>query len=193
MQLQMNQPPINTSKFWAIIIGVLGTALIIAFNIGCNPARKVEKAEQLVRTTTPSFNKIGYEWNALHPCENDTFYKSKPDTITKPGDTIWHYNWVTDTVHHHDTLTITKTVYKNIVIKDTGFINDKQLLKIDVDSIAKLNREKSAANQNIVDLNGVINGKDKERNKWLWFFIGACVILAGTNAFWIYSKFKIPI
>jgi hypothetical protein len=170
---------------------LLSIVLIIIW--ACNPARKIEKAEQLVRTTTPSFNKIGQEWNALHPCANDTFHKSAPDTIIAPGDTVWHYNWVTDTIHHHDTLTITKTVYKNIVLRDTAFINDKQLLKIDVDSIAQLNREKAAANQNIVDLTTMYQKNDKEISKWIWYFIGACVVIAGTNAFWLYSKFKLPI
>lgn len=167
--------------------------LFIVLLLACNLGRKIEKAEQLVRTTTPSFNKIGQEWNALHPCENDTFHKSAPDTIQMPGDTVWHYNWVTDTLHHRDTLTITKTVFKNIILRDTAFINDKQLLKIDVDSIAKLNREKAAANQNIIDLTAITQKQDKEKDKWLWYFIGACVALAGSNAFWIYSKFKLPI
>ena len=166
-------------------------SLILLF--ACNPGRKIEKAEQLVRTTTPSFNKVGQEWNALHPCATDTFHKSKPDTIITPGDTLWHYQWVTDTLNHHDTAYVLKTIYKNILIKDTAFLNDKQLLKIDVDSIGKLNREKSAANQNIVDLTAVVQKQDKEKDKWLWYFIGACVALAGTNAFWLYSKFKLPI
>lgn len=176
---------ISAILLWLLIISII-------FSSCSSASRKIEKAEQLVRTTTPSFNKIGQEWNALHPCENDTFHKTAPDTIMLPGDTLYHYNWVTDTVAHHDTLTITKTVFKKIELRDTAFINDKQLLKLDVDSIGKLNRQLAAANQNIIDLTADNASSEKDKSKWIWWFIGAVVLLAGSNAFWIYSKFQIP-
>ena len=177
----------------AIIMIILGIIVLGVAMSGCNPARKIEKAEQLVRTTPPSFNKLGKEWNELNPCANDTFHKGKPDTVVTAGDTLWNYKWVTDTVTHHDTLTITKTIFKNIYIHDTAVVVDRQNEKLMNDSIAKLNREKSAANQNIVDLTAVVQSKDKERMNWIWYFIAACTVALATNGLWIYSKFKNPL
>lgn len=63
------------------------------------------------------------------------------------------------------------TIIKTIV--------DKQRAKADAQTIQQLQTQVNTL-QSLID----------EKGKWLWWFIGALVLLVLTNAFWIFSKIK---
>jgi len=162
---------------------ILFVAMLLCF--ACNPARQIEKAEQRVITSAASFNKIGKLWGTLNPCANDTFYRTHQDTLltVDTAKLVIH-----DSIHHIDTIRI--TVERKIFIRDTAVIVDRRQQKLDADSIAKLNRQFVAANQNIVDLTSAASKIDKERKQWLIFFIVATVLFFLSNGLWIFIKLK---
>jgi len=119
---QLTIPPVDLRKLFIILIAL---ALLIIFS--CNPARKIQKAEQTVEMNPQSFYKIGLAWQLLNPCLNDTVIKTIPgeqlvliDTVNK----IWHdsiYNWTYDTTRITKTLKQTDTI--KIVTKDLQILN----------------------------------------------------------------------
>ena len=54
------------------------------------------------------------------------------------------------------------------------------------------NKENQIAslNQKAIDDQNIISIKDKEINKWLWWFFGAAAIGLLSNGFWIFNKIK---
>lgn len=170
-----SQQPIEPLKLIAILVLFAITCLCIASLIGCNPARKIERAEQIVKLNPASFYKIGLAWQLLNPCSNDSVVITIPGQAFTQHDTtstIWHdsiYNWTYDTVR------ITKTIHKTDTIQIS--VTDKQQVKV---------WEDSARKQSLItaDLRGQITEKDKEvkeANKTaatrLYWIIGILVAL----------------
>ncbi|CAB4126242.1 hypothetical protein UFOVP153_6 [uncultured Caudovirales phage] len=176
----------NTNPFKPSLIALLlliAACIVLVLN-GCNPQRKIQRAEQIVITNPESFNKVGKEWGLLNPCSNDTLFKLLEDTTTHHDTTI---SFKTDTLKP-DTVRIfsVQTVTKKII----QVITDKQKQKLDADSIQKLNIV-------IADLKGQIAEKDKrikdaesKNTVWIWWFVGAICAGICSNGAWIVAKFK---
>ena len=166
------------------------TILLMSTIWSCNPAkiaaRKDAVAVDRVKGSRALISQIAPIVNDLFPCNSDSVLIVKSDTII-------HYDTTQNFYHYQDSVFKVDTIVKRIVI--TRYIHDsikittdsKQRAKIDAETIANLNTALSAANQSVIDAEKAT----KKADKWLWWFIGACVAFVASNGFWIYSKFKV--
>ncbi|MEI8111186.1 MAG: hypothetical protein WCH59_09375 [Chitinophagia bacterium] len=174
----------------------------------CNPSRKIEKAEQIVRLSPASFNKIGKEWNALNPCANDTvgyWYSGGVDSIPYPVpvfDSV-AYNHAMDSILldckrayelGYENAT-NKLASQKIAVKrpDTvvKVIVDRQKLKLQDDSIQSLNVKYSYLSGQADNLNEALKKQSQKTTGWIWWFVLAVVALIVSNLLWLYSKISI--
>ena len=150
----------------------------------CNPERKIQRAEQIVRTEPMSFDKIGTEWSLLNPCANDTLIRLMNDTTS-----------------HHDTTII---AVKDSLIPDTVRINTVQVItKVKIQTITDHKAEqiwKDSADRlkiSLANSAGQITEKDKrvkdadsKNTSLIWFLIAAISFGFISNGAWITAKFK---
>lgn len=201
--------PIQKGKI-VIVVMVVSTILLLLF--GCNPARKIEKAEQLVITTPPSFQKIGVLYWDLYrqPIDTTIIYK-QGDSIPFPVLTIDSFATYLAVRELQDSMTEACKVaidkayllgiehtYKELSGKrtvrvDTILRNDPKcatILKMVDDSLTRANLHISRTEASLQS--AVATGQEyrKDGRKWLWWFIGACVALGVSNALWVYAKLK---
>jgi len=202
-----------TRKGQILLLGML-LAFILAMCFGCNPARKIDKAEQLVITTPPSFQKVGALYWDLYrqPIDTTIIYK-QGDSIPFPVLTIDSFATYLAVRELQDSMTEACKVaidkayrlgaehaYKELSGKrtvrvDTILRNDPKcatILKMVDDSLTRANLHISRTEASLQS--AVATGQEyrKDGRKWLWWFIGACVALGVTNVLWLYAKIKKP-
>jgi len=174
-------------------------ALIVLVVSACSPAKKVQKAEQLVITNPQSFEKLGLKWSELNPCVNDTVislveaaidsitfaeylkYLDKKNEPTK-ADSIplmlrqAYYFGFDEAKRQLGSVKIPKTEKKTTIqtVLDTRGLNKLK------DSVNKLNAEKGAYLGQIGQLNIELSKADKKTTKWVFLFIGALVLFIGS-------------
>lgn len=172
--------------FFAVLVIIIGILMFASCNIEKIAIRKDAKAVDRVKGSRTLIDKIAPIINELYPCNRDTVIKIKSDTVT-------HYDTTNTFTHYTDSINKTDTVLRKIVITKTihdtiKIVTDsKQRAAIDGVTISTLNTALSASNQAVIDAEGATRKADK----WLWWFIGAIVLLVGSNGIWIYSKFKL--
>jgi hypothetical protein len=140
----------------------------------CNPARRIERAEQTVITRPESFNKVGGIWSALHPCANDTI------SITKLGETLVFIDTVLkhtrDTLMALDTVVITRRIYSRDTISFS--IIDRQLVNQLKDSINRQNAKLGYSNGRYQELEVTLTNEKKRARRYLISFIALIVAFA---------------
>lgn len=200
-----------TRKGTMLLIGMLLAFLLIMF-FGCSPARKIEKAEQLVITTPPSFQKIGGLYWQLYrqPVDTTTVY-IKGDSVPFPVLTVDSFATYLAVRELQDSMTdackiaIDKAyrlgaehAYKELarsVRVDTIIRIDQKcptILKMVDDSLTRANLH--IARTEAAIQSAVTTGQQyrKDSRSWLWWFIWACIALGVTNILWIYTKIRKP-
>jgi len=145
--------------------------LVIFILLSCNPARRVQRAEQVVITQPQSFSKVGLLWSTLHPCANDSVKIFVPgvDVVLHDTTHIMHY----DSIYNfsYDTLRITHTIRHTDTI--LVVIVNKKKEKLLEDSINKLNAIIAYSKGNYDELNKTLaNEKKKSR-----FYLISLVVL----------------
>ena len=145
--------------------------LLVILLFGCNEARRVQRAEQVVITQPKSFGKVGLLWSTLHPCANDSVRIFIPGIDIEHHDTIHitHY----DSIYNwsYDTLRITKTI-KHIDTIHVVVVDRRQVTLLE-DSINRLNAIKSYSSGTYDELNKTLaNEKKKAR-----FYLISLVVL----------------
>ena len=201
------------------IIAILIMLSVILFTMGgCNAARQIEKSEQNVITHPQSLRKVGLIWQELNPCANDStiqFIPGKTDSVYL-HDIISQKELVIDSTAL-DSILLNNSSVCNEKIKaafdlgletaTNGFnkmkipvkrpdtakyiVLDKRAWNLLDDSLQRAERHIYGLDQQGVDNRESLANSRKTANKWLWYFIGACVIGLTTNAIWIYTKIKI--
>jgi hypothetical protein len=112
--LKLSNAP-NQQIDWVKIAAITLVALCVSLIF--NACNSPEKLAQKAMINPAAFNIVGTRWDELHPCVNDTVFKTKSDTVTNYGyDTITlsgdHNNY-----YHTDTVKIRIT--KTLFIRDT--------------------------------------------------------------------------
>ncbi len=120
---------------------------------------------------------------ALHPCNTKDSVVSKSDTSIV-HDTATISKMDTVGLFVHDTVKVKITTTK--VIHDT--INN---YRFDPRSISILTSNLSDSNKELATLRQQVKDCPKTTDKWLWWFIGAIVLLAVSWALFIYLKLKL--
>lgn len=194
--------------------------VLLAVATGCNPAKKLEQAEQRVRLNPQSFNKIGQEWNVLNPCANDT---SKP--VITPGKVdsvtvgVLVQVPVFDSEAHQFTVDSVKKAYSGqcneaidkafragaaaaykeisamkipIERHDTAnyYITDKQRHKLDMDSVHRLNERLRFAEGQSAQKDVQLKEVNKDNKELFWWLVGALIAFAVSNCLWIFGRIK---
>lgn len=193
-------------------IKALALLLILA---SCNPGRKIQRAEQIVRTTPESFNTIGKQWSFLNPCANDTI------AIIYPGgiDSIAYPVPVFDSAAYYKTVDSLQALYakecnqaidqayalgykravneiaaQKLPVKraDTlaSYIVDARKHLVYEDSIMNLRMENARIKQQNADYAAANVKEYEEKYKFIWLFIAAMAALMLTNGLWIFNKIK---
>jgi hypothetical protein len=172
--------------------------LIVAFILvlcACNPAKKLQKAEQLVITNPQSFEKLGLKWAELNPCANDTvisLVEAAVDSITfaeylkyldkknEPSkvDSIplllrqAYYFGFDEAKKQYGLIKIPKTEKKTVIqtVLDVRGLNKLK------DSIDKLNVNNALITGQIGQLNIELSKQVKSTNKWVYWLIGVSML-----------------
>ena len=172
---------------WPAIFIIVGTLLLLM--CGCVSEQKiVQRATMKVLTTKSAFDSVGRVFVGLHPCANDTVFKTHSDT-TEAHDTTYTNYWSSDTVNRVDT--VRQIITRKIIIHDTAIIKDRQKEKLDAELIQRLYVEASGLNATISDKNEQVSAAVKTKNKWVIIAVGTYVILAVSFAVKLYLKFKV--
>ena len=139
--------------------------LLVILLFSCNPARRVQRAEQVVITQPQSFSKVGLLWSTLHPCANDSVRIFIPGVDIEHHDTthITHYdsifNWSYDTLHITHTIRHTDTI-RVVVI-------DRRQVTLLEDSINRLNAIKAYSSGTYDELNKTLANEKKKARMYL--------------------------
>jgi len=184
---QSDDPNKNWKKLALFIFIVIATCVLASFLFGCNPLKKIERAEQTVLNNPSSEKKVGLKWLENNKCANDTVLLHDTTILTKEV----HHTKV-DTTYSHDTTFVFYTdtaFYEKRIYKDK-IVVDHQREKQLQDSINILLQQKAALNQNVIDAHSATETEKKDKNKWLWLFIAACAAFSLSNGLWIYGKIK---
>lgn len=165
-------------------------ALIVLVVSACSPAKKIQKAEQIVIYNPASFEKLGKRWAELNPCANDTFIVDNPiDSLTfadyltylenppKPNtfkaDSLpqylkdAYYLGYTDASVKLSSVKIPKCPTKTSI----AYVVDNRKVKLGKDSIDKLNVEKSLLLGQITELQKATAQQGKKITGWIWWFV----------------------
>lgn len=170
-------------------------ALIVIGIFACNPARKIQKAEQIVIYNPQSFEKIGLRWSELNPCANDTFVIDQAvDSLTFADYLRYLDNPPIINSYKADTLpSLLKQAYQLgygdakaalLAIKIPKprpqivkvAIVDRRKQKMDADSIQKLNVNNALITGQIGQLNIELSKKAKDADKWIYWLIGVSIL-----------------
>lgn len=195
-----------------LVIACMIVTVILLLIFGCNPARKIEKAEQLVITTPKSFEKIGGMYLHLYRQPIDTTPKYiKGDPIPFPVPTVDSFAMYLAVRELKDSMTEAcktaidnayrlgvehtyKELKKNYVGRvDTFFKPDIKcatILKAVDDSLNRANSrlDKTEAALRSAVATGQQYRQDAKTNNW--YTIAACFLLGITNGVWLYLFFK---
>jgi hypothetical protein len=139
--------------------------LVIFILFSCNPARRIQRAEQVVITQPQSFNKVGLLWSTLHPCANDSVRIFVPGVDVVIHDTahVTHYdsiyNWL------YDTLRITHTIRHTDTIR-VVVVDRRQVILLE-DSINRLNALLGYSKGNYDELNKTLANEKKKARMYL--------------------------
>ena len=176
-----NPNPFKSSLI--ILILLIATCIFILLN-GCNPERKIQRAEQIVRTEPVSFDKIGAEWSLLHPCANDTLVRLMNDTTTHHDTTLIGLvdSLVPDTIRINTVQTITKLKIQTII--------DHKAEQIWKDSAAKLRIILANSEGQIIEKDKRVKDGESKNTSLIWLLIGAVSLGFISNGAWITAKFK---
>jgi 6-pyruvoyl-tetrahydropterin synthase len=114
MQLKLSNAP-NQQYDWLkwLIVSAMAVCIVLLLN-ACNTP---EKLAQKAMINPTAFNIVGTRWDELHPCVNDTVFKTKSDTVTNYG-----YDTITLAGEHNDyyhTDTVKIRITKTLFIRDT--------------------------------------------------------------------------
>jgi len=165
----------------------------------CSPARKLQKAEQMVIYNPQSFDKIGQRWAELNFHANDTFIVDNPiDSLTfadylaflanppRPDrfkvDSLpqylkdAYYLGYSDASIKLSAVKIPKcppTSQKVVVV-------DRKIQNLYKDSINRLNVQKASINGQLGQLNIELSKQAKKLNGWIWLFVGATTLFVLT-------------
>ena len=71
-------------------------------------------------------------------------------------------------------------------------ILNKQRQQVDAEVINGLKNEKAGLQGAISEKDKSLQAEKSDKQKWIWYFIGAMIALGVSNGFWIYSKIKMP-
>ena len=174
----------------ALVLLFIFILILLLTMTSCNPskvaAHKDAQAVDRVKGSRNLINQIAPIVNDLFPCNRDSIFITKSDTVI-------HYDTTQSFFHYEDSIFKTDTLRLKIVITKTihdttKIVTDsKQRAAIDGQTIANLNFALSASNQAVIDADNFT----KKAEKWVWWFIGACVVGIGSNIAWAYLKFKI--
>lgn len=186
-------------------------ALVLAS--GCSPARKIEKAEQLVITTPASFQKVGGMYFNLYrqPIDTAIITRYLPGKVVEIP-TVDSFAMYVTIQSLQDSFNVACREAVDIAYRKGATDAWKELMgksKVRVDTVFKFD-PRCAATLKLVDdsltranlriermgsaiLSEKLNTKNaiKERDKYLWLFIAACVVLSISVAGFIASKFKL--
>ena len=189
MKLQYYLRPDNP-RFMAALFFLIMITLLLLLSTGCNSEkvamRKDLRAVDRVKGSRNLINQIAPIVNDLFPCNRDSVIITKSDTIIHYDTTqsFFHYE---DSIFKIDTLRLKIIITRTIHDTTRIFTDSKQRAAIDGQTIANLNIALSANNQAVIDADNFT----KKAEKWVWWFIGACVVGIGSNIAWAYFKFKI--
>lgn len=200
-----------TRKGQLLLLGMLIATVLLLF-FGCSPARKIEKAEQLVITTPPSFQKIGGLYWQLYrqPVDTATVY-IKGDSVPFPVLTVDSAATYLDIRELQDSMSVAckdaidkayrlgaEHAYKELSGKrtvrvDTILRNDPKcatILKMVDDSLTRANLHiaRTEAALKVATETGQQYRKDAQRSNW--YTIAAAALLGLTNGLWLYLFFK---
>lgn len=175
---------------WFPVIFVL-TALLLVF-FGCSPVKKDTKAVDRVLGSRSLIDKIKPAVLELYPCANDTvavWISGGIDSIPYPVTKIDTVTEISEGGYMQGFIDGQEVILKKkIPVKRADTIRltvvDRQKQKADAETINQLQ-------VNISNLNGQILEKDKalsKPNPWIWYFIGAVVLLLLSNIAWVYLK-----
>jgi hypothetical protein len=160
-------------------------ACIVAalFVTTCSPFKKVEKADQDITDLKAKW--IG-EWVIDHPCPS--LPPVNLDSLCGVSDFAFN---IVDTVKHDTTRMPCRTIYKRILVpyQDTRTVDLLyDSLRAKTERLAMLEGRQEGETQDcILEVDGI----RKERNTWLWAFIGACVVVVILVVKDIYGFFKL--
>jgi hypothetical protein len=161
-------------SFAIALAGVFLLAGLMALT-GCNAekkaARKDNAALERVKASRKLLDNVAPVIQGLYPCANDTFFRTKRDTLIK-YDTESVLVQSTDTINKVRVDTLFKKITVTKTIHDTAFIVDKQKASIDAKVIETQELTIAALNQNIIDLNATIK---KRESKITWLTL-ACIL-----------------
>jgi hypothetical protein len=139
--------------------------LLVILLFSCNPARRVQRAEQVVITQPQAFGKVGLLWSTLHPCANDSVRIFVPGVDIEHHDTthITHYdsifNWSYDTLRITHTIRHTDTIHVVVV--------DRRQVTLLEDSINRLNAIKAYSSGTYDELNKTLANEKKKARMYL--------------------------
>jgi len=158
--------------------------VVVALFFSCHPARQLQKQDQDIMALKAKW--IG-DWVKDHPCPqlppmnldslcglNDFAFDMRP------GDTIKH-----DTVDREHPPAIRRILVPYRDTRTEDLLYDS--LRAKTERIAMLEGRQDVRDQ---DTAGQFASIKKERNTWLWAFIGACVVIAGGIGWRIYSMIQ---
>jgi hypothetical protein len=147
--------------------------LVIFILFSCNPARRVQRAEQVVITQPQSFGKVGLMWSTLHPCANDSVRIFVPGVDIEHHDTthITHY----DSIYNfsYDTLRITRTIRHTDTIRVV--VVDRRQVTLLEDSINRLNAIKAYSSGQYNELGQTLANEKKRARMYLILLIALIV------------------
>jgi len=139
--------------------------LLVILLFSCNPARRVQRAEQVVITQPQSFSKVGLLWSTLHPCANDSVKIFVPGVDIVKHDTahVTHY----DSIYNftYDTLRITHTIRHTDTIRVV--VVDRRQVTLLEDSINRLNAIKAYSSGTYDELNKTLANEKKKARMYL--------------------------
>lgn len=161
------------------------TLLVTVFILkGCSPEKRMQKAEQMVRTNPESFNTIGKQWGLLNPCSNDTLIQLLEDTTTHHDTTILKGK---DSLHLDTIYLTTERLITKVKIQT---VVDRQKQKLDADSISILNNRLAELQGQILEKDKRIKTGEQKITGWIWWFILAICGGILSNGAWVVAKFK---
>lgn len=182
--MSKRKDPLPLTVLLAFLMFAVVIILLLSALSGCNPERKIQRAEQIVRTEPMSFDKIGAEWSLLHPCSNDTLIRLMNDTTSHNDTTILKGNdsLRIDTVRINTVQTITKIKIQTVT--------DHKAEQIWKDSADKLKISLANSAGQIIEKDKRVKDGDAKNTNLMWFLIGAISLGFITNGAWITAKFK---
>lgn len=182
--MSKNKNPLPLTVLLMFLMFAVFLILLLSALSGCNPERKIQRAEQIVRTEPNSFDKIGAEWSLLHPCANDTLVRLMNDTTTHHDTTLIALidSLVPDTIRINTVQTITKLKIQTII--------DHKAEQIWKDSAAKLRIILASSEGQIIEKDKRVKDGESKNTSLIWLLIGAVSLGFISNGAWITAKFK---